>query len=376
MGEKLYHILILTLVIGLLLAACIEMQPESSPTNLPPTATKESTSEIVCGQIITENTTLVEDLECPPGTPFAIIIGAPNITLDLGGHVLKGYAPGTGVFAQDKEGIIIRNGTIEGFNEGVVIFNTPSATVENLTIRNQDNIDPDRLIVGIHIDGSQDVIVRDVLFEFPSVAHKEAVDIYGSDVAVTNIEVRGGGVGVNFSFAGACDLEYRPNTGTVLNSRFSGIAIAGIWVACCSDVRIAGNDFTTALGVGVGITGCAPFFGAVTGLTVEGNYIHDAVIGIEFRGIINSSISNNVISDNSLWGIAIRPSLGCLTGEPGYECFYSTANVIADNVVTENFIDLYHHELAVGNTWEGNTCQTKEGVEIPECTLSLGIEPE
>ena len=307
-------------------------------------------TRVVCGQTITEDTRLDEDLMCPPDTEFAIVIGAPNITLDLGGHVLKGYAPGEGVFAQDKEGIIIRNGTIEGFNEGVVILNTPRATVENLTVRNQNVIDPDQLIVGIHIDSSQDVVVRDMRFEFPSVAHKEAVDIYESDVAVSNIEVRGGGVGVNFSFAGACDLEHGPNTGTVLNSRFSGIAIAGIWVACSSNVRIAGNDFTTAPGNGVGIQGDAPFLGAVTGLTLEANYIHDAVVGIEFRGIIESSISNNVVSDNGAWGIAMRPSLGCLTGEPGYECFYSTANVIADNETWGNGTDLYHHEDCGGNT--------------------------
>jgi hypothetical protein len=326
-------------------------------------------TRVVPGQTIMEDTTLDEDLTCPPGTSFAIAIGAPNITLDLGGHVLRGYAPGSGVVVSDQEGIIIRNGTIEGFNAGVVIFNAPGATVENLTVRNQDYIDPDHFIAGIVISDSQDVVVRDMLFEFPSVAHKEAVDIYASDVAVSNIEVRGGGCGVNFSFAGeSCD---RPNTGTVLNSRFSGIAIAGIWVACCSNVRIAGNDFTTAPGVGVGITGDALFSGGVTGLTVEGNYIHNAVTGIEFRGIIESFISNNVITDNLLWGIAMRPSLGYLTGEPGYECFYSTANMITDNETWGNGTDLYHHEDCVGNIWEGNACETKQGADIPECTPPL-----
>src|SRR5512137_1412952 len=76
----------------------------------------ESRPGITCGQTITENTVLTEDLACPLGTDYAIIIGASNITLDLGGHKVSGYAPGTGVFSIGQEGITIRNGTVEGFN--------------------------------------------------------------------------------------------------------------------------------------------------------------------------------------------------------------------------------------------------------------------
>ena len=82
----------------------------------------ESRAEISCGQTITEDTRLDEDLACPPGTESAIIIGASNITLDLGGHLLSGSAPGTGVFALGYEGITIRNGTIDGFNYGVFVI--------------------------------------------------------------------------------------------------------------------------------------------------------------------------------------------------------------------------------------------------------------
>jgi parallel beta-helix repeat protein len=323
---------------------------------------------VVCGQTITENVILDKDLECPPDTESAIIIGASNIMLDLGGHVLRGHAPGTGIFAQEKEGIIIRNGTIEGFNDGIFIINTHYITIENLTVKNQNIVDPNHFIFGVHIDNSQDVVVRDMLFEFPSVAHKSAVEIYESDVAVSNIDVRGGGVGVSFSFNQVCDPTNSPSNGTVLNSRFSGIYVGGIWIACSSNVQIAGNDISTAPGVGVGIQGDAPFFGAVTGLTVEGNNIHAAVIGIEFRGIINSTISDNIISNNSAWGIAMRPSLGCLAPEPGWDCFYSTTNVITNNETSGNATDLFQDEACGGNTWVGNTCETKQGNDIPECT--------
>jgi hypothetical protein len=343
--------------------------PTASPTPVVADVPTDSKPEISCGQTITEDTKLDKDLACPPGTESAIVIGASNITLDLGGHMLSGSAPGTGVFSVGQEGITIRNGTIEGFNAGVFIIETRLVTMENLTVRNLDISDPNHFIFGIQVLRSQDVVVRDTLFEFLSVPHKEAVEIFDSYVDVSNIEVRGGGAGVSFSFAdGVCDPVNSPSNGTVLNSKFSDIYIAGIWIACSSDALIEGNDFSAALGVGVGIQADAPFLGAVTGLTVKGNLIHNAVLGIEFRGISESSIINNHVFEIKGWGIAMRQSMGCLTPEPGWECFYSTANVIADNETWGNVIDLYHYEDSLGNTWERNTCESKEGAEIPECT--------
>jgi nitrous oxidase accessory protein NosD len=326
---------------------------------------------VVCGETITEDTRLGADLVCPQGSPPAITIGAPNITLDLGGHTITGYPPATGVFAHNIEGLLIRNGTIDGFQDGIFIIGTRRVSMENLTVKNQSVFDPDHQISGIHIDGSHDVVVKRVLFEFPSVAHKEAVVIYESEVSVRDIEVRGGGAGVNFSFAQTCDPLQGPSNGEVVNSKFSEIYVAGILVACSSDARLADNDISTAPGVGVGIQGDAPFSGAVTGLTVEGNSIHDTEFGIEFRGIIESTVSNNLVRNNAGWGISMRQSLGCIASTPGWECFYSTSNVITDNQATGNgWTDLYHHENSTGNIWERNTCETKHGADIPECTIT------
>ena len=79
----------------------------------------ESRPEITCGQTITQDTILTADLACPPDTEYALIIGASNITLDLGEHTISGSTPRTGVFAIRQEGITIRNGAIDGFNVGV-----------------------------------------------------------------------------------------------------------------------------------------------------------------------------------------------------------------------------------------------------------------
>jgi hypothetical protein len=319
---------------------------------------------------VTEDTILTEDMLSFPDTQCAIVIGASDITLDLGGHVLSGYAPtggigGMGVFAQGVEGITIRNGTIEGFNRGIFVSDAHSVTIQDLTIINQDVTESVHLISGVCIAGSQQIVVKDMLFEFPAANHKMAIEVYGSDVAVSNIEVHGGD-GVVFSYTGTtADPVNTPSNGTVLNSKFYGIYGVGIWVACTSSVRIAGNEFAGVPGQGIGIQGDAPFLGAVTGLTIEDNYIHDLAIGVEFRGITESTIANNVVSGNSLWGIALRQSLGALVPTPGWDAFYSTGNSVTDNQASGNGIDLYHYVDCVGNIWEGNTYETKEGAEIP-----------
>jgi hypothetical protein len=329
----------------------------------------ESRAEISCGQTITKDTILDADLACPVGADYAIIIGASNITLDLGGYSISGYTPGTGVFADGQEGITIRNGTIAGFNFGVYINESNLVTMENLTVRNLDISDPNHFIFGIAVVGSQNIVVKDSQFEFLTVAHKEAVEIFDSYVDVNNIEVRGGGAGVSFSFLGdVCDPVNSPSNGTVRNSEFSDIYVAGVWIACSSSALIESNHFSGCPDCILGIQGESPFLGAVTGLIVKNNIIHKTFLGIEFRGISESRISNNYVFDNRGWGIAMRQSLGCLAPQPGWECFYSTANVIADNETWGNGTDLYHYEESLGNVWERNTCEWKDGSEIPDCT--------
>jgi parallel beta-helix repeat protein len=327
----------------------------------------ESRLVITCGQTITEDTILTQDLTCPADTEYAIVIGASNITLDLGGHTISGYTPRTGVFAMGWEGIIIRNGAIEGFQVGVYIDGIHRITMENLTVRNMTSSDPSDFVFGIAILGSQEVVVRDTLFEFQKVAHKEAVEIFNSYVDVDNIEVRGGGAGVNFSYTGGiCDPLNSPSNGTVRRSRFSDVYLAGVLVACSSYAWIEGNYITS--GYAVGINGSGPFPGAVTGLVVKGNVVRgDHYEGIEIGGATGSTVLNNIVFGN-YFGISLAPSLGCQNPGTGWECFYSTSNVIADNQTFDNFTDLSHHEFSVGNTWERNTCETKDGAEIPECT--------
>ena len=61
--------------------------PDTSGSNY---RVRVSADCMVCGQTITQDYTLTEDLDCPPGSVYSIRIGAPDVTLDLGGYTISG----------------------------------------------------------------------------------------------------------------------------------------------------------------------------------------------------------------------------------------------------------------------------------------------
>lgn len=323
-----------------------------------------------CGQTVSTDAVMVGDLVCQPGVfeAVAINLAAPGITLDMGGYTLTGDELGIGVRAMLDDGaadignVTVRNGTIESFLSALDLVNAPGAVVENMTIRNLEADDPDRFFTGMRVNDSQDVTIRDSFYQFLPVAHKEAIVLANSAVRVDGIEMQGGSVGVNFG--GACDGSKPRTSGSVLDSLFVGVTIAGVLVQCTDDARIAHNEFDRNE---VGVSAYGPFLGAITGLNVERNFMHYGYIGVDFRGVTGSVIGDNLMRNNAWRGIILQMNMGCPEVVP--ECFYATGNIIAGNTVLGSFIDLNHHENALGNTWADNRCQTREGAEIPECTI-------
>lgn len=78
-----------------------------------------------CGAVLTQDTTLTTDLlDCPEN---GLVIGAPGITVDLGGHTvaapdtLTGDPNGVGIDnSAGYDGVTIRNGTVNYFRRGGV----------------------------------------------------------------------------------------------------------------------------------------------------------------------------------------------------------------------------------------------------------------
>ncbi len=90
---------------------------------------------ISCGETITTDTTLENDLKCPIG--HGIIIGADGITLDGAGHTITGYT-GAGIkFASIKEATI-KNLKIENFVHGIYFKLSRDNTIRDTTLSNND----------------------------------------------------------------------------------------------------------------------------------------------------------------------------------------------------------------------------------------------
>ena len=87
--------------------------PSPSPTN---------TARIPCGSTITSSVTLTQDMRCDGN---ALIIGADDVTLDLGGHTLSGSGSGAGITlsgaGKPLDGAVVENGTVSGFSDGLLI---------------------------------------------------------------------------------------------------------------------------------------------------------------------------------------------------------------------------------------------------------------
>src|ERR1700704_682336 len=86
-------------------------------------ASSASAGAVTCGQTITQDTTVDNDLSNCPGD--GLVVGADNITLDLNGHTVSG--PGAtptssaGVRVTGRSGVTVRNGTVAQFDREVSV---------------------------------------------------------------------------------------------------------------------------------------------------------------------------------------------------------------------------------------------------------------
>ncbi len=323
-----------------------------------------------CAAIITEDATLSEDLNCTEYENEVLLINSSNVTLDLNSYTINNASQNRekyGIDIRDADNVTIKNGTLDGFLYGITISNSNNITLENVTIRNMDIFHSDTSVVGISMEKSSNVNVKSCQFKLPSKVHKEAINCYESSFTIEDCEFIGGAVGITYSYTPSCEpgSSNCNNVGTVTNNTFTDVVISGVLVSCTNNAVIQGNEFIrNEIAIGTH----PPTSGSITNLVIEDNFIHDGFQGIYFLGVSGALINNNTILNNGFSGINLNQDHDCSVGIFNNACFYSTNNIISNNTVTHNGADLMHHELCIGNTWTNNTCQTKEGDEIPECT--------
>jgi parallel beta-helix repeat protein len=113
-------------------------------------ATPASAAVLTCGTVVTTSVTLTANMgPCPDD---ALVAGADNITIDLGGYTISGSGNGAGVRVAGRTGVTVTKGTIRGFHTGVVLDESTASVVSKLVLR--DNIR------GVNVAGSDGNLVE------------------------------------------------------------------------------------------------------------------------------------------------------------------------------------------------------------------------
>lgn len=317
-----------------------------------------------------------------------------SLTMNTHGVTLKGepgaILDGTGLgsvigITIDANGVTVHGLEIRDYgDEGVRAVGVSDLTLRNLNIHDVgshaiDILDSD----DVEIKNST-IAVAPTVFLGPEAIRLESVD----SVTVSNVDVDGGFIGVNFA-CGSCDGTEAPTNGVVRGSTLANNRI-GVLIANSTDATIQGNEITGAdadffsaairigflpnadtriagnelhgntIGIFVAVSGIPTF-----DMTIENNHVHDNIRdGMVLLNLHDSEISGNLVEDNGGHGIALFDSTDNeVTGNTalGNGGFFSTLVIFK---IGGTFDMFQHDPSSIPNTWSGNTCGTSLGTGI------------
>ena len=255
---------------------------------------------VQCGDAITQDTRLDGDVVCGGGSQdpmTALAIAADGVTLDLNGFSIVGPNLGEGVedlqagIATDgpRNSVTIRNGTIEGFDRGMVL-QVSDSTVRGVTTDGAVRASGDRNVV-------RDNVVSD--------GEKNALTVDGND----NRVVRNSG-----SSGDSHGLVISGARNQVIGNTGESFIEAGIRVTDFADIVLRDNVGLSSVGNGIEVENGS---GGVVVRNVAND--NDSATGIVVVAD-DLLIRNNEASRNDLGGIVV---LG-------------TGNTIKQNVANDN----------------------------------------
>jgi hypothetical protein len=93
----------------------------------------------LCGQTITQSTTLTADQSC---TGDGLIVGSDGVTIDLGGFTISGDrdTDDVGIDVGEFSHVTIRNGTVENFNIGIRVLGGAVEALKITNVTSRDNV--------------------------------------------------------------------------------------------------------------------------------------------------------------------------------------------------------------------------------------------
>lgn len=333
-------------------------------------------ANLSCGDTIFMDTVLENDLNCRPGVD-GLIIGASDITLNLGGHTISGNSRHSGIVIWGQNDISVFNGAIAGFQYGILGGMTKDLTLENVYLENQS-------YTGIFIFNSTDFLVQDSQMSLPprggdpdpqtghvaeavrlvDVQHARFRDIFVSGgyfgVLVIGEDGNSKHVRVEDSFFVDVDTGIRIinstdvliQSSTIVGAEANEFEEYGCYSAVdvvvpSSSVRIEANDLSRC---SFGIF-AVPSTPPTQDVRISHNKVHHNGDGVYLLGVSDTKVIGNEIWENEWVGIGLL--------------FESSGNSIQNNVALDNgYLDMFHDDTSTGNRWHNNICGTSFGFEI------------
>lgn len=320
-----------------------------------------------CGQVITEDTKLANDLTNCRG--HGLVIGADNVTLDLNGHTIDGDGAGEDWGVDNSaghDGVVIRRGSLQDFTIGVLLVSAKDNRVRAVTVRDSRH-------VGMAVVESRNVgITRNsvAVSRFAGIViESESADVRinktrvtgsglsgvavlgSSNVRITHSALSGNATGVGVEGSPRTRIKWN----SMINNRQEGILIRE-----GSDDSVVSQNFATGNADGVLLDP------GTANILVRKNELLDN----RFSGVVLVGSDDNVILKNSVVGngSGSADQAGILLFVPPEEPdLTSDRNLISKNRLTGNDPDGIRVDAGQrGNVVEGNRSSKNvdDGIDI------------
>jgi parallel beta-helix repeat protein len=344
----------------------------------PPPDEPAGTTAVTCGQVITRSVRLANDLIGCLGE--GLVIGAPNIVLDLNGRTIRGGLPvepgeEEGLFAGIRNAghsnVTIRNGMVRDFGYGVRLLGGASYNVvEDMTFIND-------IIAGVDAVAIRNGAIQEFDFgvQLAAGASRNIVELVAvqlnqiAGIGLSNADENGVGSTIRQNTSGGNPVGIQIENGTtgalILQNEIGASSGYGLYVLNSSGNRIEDNLISATSDVAVN-------FENAGGNTVIGNQIvgaADAAFAVSL-GSHNNQIEANIVSESEAGIIVEHSNRNELIGNTvsGSSDNGITLEGANDNVLRSNDLRFNTGGIALdassGNLVELNNASETDGTGI------------
>lgn len=281
---------------------------------------------VACGETITQDTIVENDIVCSDPTAIGVVIGADDITVRFRGHAITGAgATGQGSVGitddgVEHTGVTIRDARIDGFDAGISMTAT-NTDVKGMVFANVD--------IGMFLVGDGNYIYRNFMVSAGTIG----LDIVGNDAYLWGNRVTGQpAAGISVS---------GDNPLVVLNNVTGCAALDGITISGYTTFAKLARNTVSGCDAGIAMDGAgdhahlqsSEVFGNCDGLYVTdptafvwNNNAHDNACSGITVGVAGATVKENIANNNGSIGIdalvgTIDGGGNRASGNPDGDCF-------------------------------------------------------